>query len=96
MKENMVEYFKVLSDSNRLEIVELLIKGQRCGCNLLSNLKISQPTLSYHLKMLSSVGLTSVVRDGNMINHYVDKDKINDMITFLTELRDSKENSCKI
>jgi ArsR family transcriptional regulator len=96
MKENMVEYFKVLSDSNRLEIVELLIKGQRCGCNLLSNLSISQPTLSYHLKMLSSVGLTSVVRDGNMINHYVDKDKINEMITFLIELRDSEETSCKI
>jgi len=49
MNERMTKYFKILSDPTRLEIVELLLKGETCGCTLIDKLPISQPTLSYHL-----------------------------------------------
>ena len=44
---------KALSDSNRVKIVELLVNGEMCGCKLLDNLQITQPTLSHHMKILS-------------------------------------------
>lgn len=48
---------KALSDSNRGKIVELLVNGEMCGCKLLDNLQITQPTLSHHMKILSECGL---------------------------------------
>ncbi len=35
---------KALSDSNWVKIVELLVYGEMCGCRLLDNLQITQPT----------------------------------------------------
>ncbi|MCR5467864.1 MAG: ArsR family transcriptional regulator, partial [Lachnospiraceae bacterium] len=41
---------KALSDSNRLEIVQMLSEGEKCGCKLLERFEITQPTLSHHMK----------------------------------------------
>ena len=38
---------KALSDSNRLEIVQMLSEGEKCGCKLLERFEITQPTLSH-------------------------------------------------
>ncbi|MEL7569552.1 MAG: metalloregulator ArsR/SmtB family transcription factor, partial [Eubacteriaceae bacterium] len=57
--------FKALSDETRLKIIEMLIKsGELCACELLENFKITQPTLSYHIKMLSDCGVVKARRDG--------------------------------
>jgi len=96
MDKKMVEYFKVLSDSNRLEIIELLLKGETCGCTLIDKLPISQPTLSYHLKTITESGLATARREGNWIKHYIDKNIINDMIEFLEKLRDVEDTQCSL
>lgn len=96
MKEKMANYFKVLSDLNRLEIIELLLKGETCGCTLIDKLPISQPTLSYHLKHITEVGLATARREGNWIKHYIDRTKIDDMIKFLEDLKNASENSCSL
>ena len=41
---------KALSDSNRLEIVQMLSESEKCGCKLLERFEITQPTLSHHMK----------------------------------------------
>ena len=43
---------KALGDSNRLQIVQMLSDGEKCGCKLLEAFKITQPTLSHHMKIL--------------------------------------------
>ena len=47
---------KALSDPNRLRIIQLLIYGEQCGCELLEQMQITQPTLSHHMKALESCG----------------------------------------
>ena len=37
---------KALGDANRLEIVQMLSDGEKCGCKLLERFEITQPTLS--------------------------------------------------
>jgi ArsR family transcriptional regulator len=95
MKHNYAQIFKALSDENRLKILELLIQGETCGCTLIDKLPITQPTLSYHLKTLTEVGLTKAYRDGNWIKHHVDIKKIDELIEFLSELKVSQA-SCKV
>ncbi len=96
MYQRSAELFKVLSDENRLKIIELLIKGETCGCNLVDQLPISQPTLSYHLKMLHDVGLTRVEKIGNRINHYINKDILKDLNEVLNTFLNLKETVCEV
>ncbi len=49
--------FKAFCDENRLQILELLQTGEKCACVLLEDLKISQPTLSHHMKILCEIEL---------------------------------------
>lgn len=96
MNQEMAQVFKVLSDPNRLDIIELLLKGETCGCTLIDKLPISQPTLSYHLKLIAKSGLATAKRDGNWIKHHVDRQKIDEVIRYLERLRDMEEEACNL
>jgi ArsR family transcriptional regulator len=96
MDKELVKNFKVFSDTNRMEIVELLLKGETCGCTLIDKLTISQPTLSYHLKNITSSGLATTRREGNWIKYTIDRSKIDDMIRYLEQLRDMEKVECSL
>jgi ArsR family transcriptional regulator len=51
--------FKALADPHRVRIVNLLAASDRpvCVCDLTAPLGIAQPTVSHHLKKLTSAGL---------------------------------------
>jgi len=52
--------FGALADKNRVKIVSMLLKagsGACCVCDFEPELGVSQPTVSYHLKRLTDVGL---------------------------------------
>ena len=59
---------KALSDSNRLEIVQRLSEGEKCGCKLLERFEITQPTLSHHMKTLVESGMVNDRKEGKW--HY--------------------------
>lgn len=48
---------RALSDSTRLEIIQMLNDGEKCACKILEQFSITQPTLSYHMKILTDCGL---------------------------------------
>lgn len=76
-QENLAQVFKALSDPTRLKIIELLNdKKLVCDCssNLLQHLNISQPTLSYHMKMLTDAGIVLETRTGNFRRYAVNDD----------------------
>ena len=68
-REEVAIICKAMSDSNRLRIIEMLTQGEKCGCNLLEELQVTQPTLSHHMKVLSDCGLVSSYKDGKW-QHY--------------------------
>lgn len=49
--------FKVIGDSNRLKILEILRSGENCQCDIIPMIAQSQPTVSRHLKLLEEAGL---------------------------------------
>lgn len=60
---------KALGDSNRLQIVQMLSYGEKCGCKLLEAFDITQPTLSHHMKILCECGLVNDRKEGKW-HHY--------------------------
>ncbi len=58
---------RALSDENRLQIVQMLTKGEMCACRLLADMSITQPTLSRHMKILTDCQLVSSRKDGKWI-----------------------------
>ena len=51
--------FKALGDENRIRILKLLCSGEKCACQLVEAMKISQPTLSHHMKILCDCGIVT-------------------------------------
>lgn len=66
---------KALGDCNRLQIVQMLSDGEKCGCKLLEAFDITQPTLSHHMKILCDCGLVNDKKVGKW-HHYSINDEV--------------------
>ena len=58
--ESAAETLKFLSDRNRLRIVTRLARAETCVCDLIDELDLPQPLVSYHLAKLRKAGLRPV------------------------------------
>ena len=63
--------FKALADENRLRILDLLCSGEKCACELLEDLQISQSTLSHHMKLLCDAGIVYGRKDGKWVYYSI-------------------------
>ncbi len=68
--------FHALSDEIRLEVVSLLLPGERCVCELMDDLGLAQSRLSWHLKTLSDAGVISGRREGRWVYYSLNADAI--------------------
>lgn len=66
-QKEFVPIFKALADETRLKIVEMLSCGEMCACDILESFQITQPTLSYHLKILTDSGIVKSRKEGSWI-----------------------------
>lgn len=90
------EIFKVLSDSNRLQIIDMLSCGEMCVCKILEKFNITQPTLSYHLKVLSDSGIVTSRKEANWMYYKLNDKKMKEIIEFLQFIsNDKKDCICK-
>ena len=56
--------FRAVSDTTRLRILNLLLSGELCVCDIVTVLDVPQPTASRHLAYLRKSGLVTVRKDG--------------------------------
>ena len=61
--ETLVERLKVLAEPKRLLILEMIIQGMQCNCELGDALQMSPNLISHHLSKLRKVGLVNAERD---------------------------------
>lgn len=72
-----VRKIKALADENRLAIMLALQHGEKCGCVLLEEMNITQPTLSHHMKILCDSGLVNSRKEGKWMHYSLSKEGIN-------------------
>ena len=58
------DLFRALAETHRLEILDALITGEKAVGAIVTDLSISQPQVSKHLRVLSEVGLVRCRAEG--------------------------------
>lgn len=86
------EIFKALSDDTRMKIFEILRGGKLCGCKILENLNITQPTLSHHMKVLCECGIVTAEKEWKWSYYSINCEKLNELIDYLGSTKCRKGN----
>ncbi len=86
-RENTATWFHALSDETRLEIVSMLIGGERCVCELMDALDVAQSRLSFHLRVLKEAGIVSDRKDGRWVHYSLNRGRIEEMEALLHAMK---------
>lgn len=84
--------FKALSDETRLKIISLVSGTELCACDILEEFEISQPTLSYHMKILTDSGLINARKDGAWMRYTLNTELVDSLQDYLKLITAEKEN----
>jgi ArsR family transcriptional regulator len=88
--------FKALSDEARLRILDMLSCGELCACELLERFAFTQPTLSYHMRILTKAGLVRARKDGSWTRYTLEAERFASLRAFLDHAASDKEDCpCK-
>jgi ArsR family transcriptional regulator len=63
--QTLAEQLRVLADPTRLLIIDLLMQGVQCNCELSGALQLAPNLVSHHLSVLSQAGLVRAERDAS-------------------------------
>lgn len=85
--------FKALCDETRVCIVKFLQSGEKCACNISSELDIAQSKLSYHMKILCESGLVESWYVGKWTHYQISEQGSKVALCLLKEL--TKVNCCE-
>lgn len=67
-----VETLKFLGDGNRLRILKILSRQESCVCELIEQIGMPQPLVSYHLRRLREAGLVRTRRKAQWVYYSID------------------------
>ena len=85
-------FFKALADPVRVRILEFLKRPDAeccsaddrvCACDLEGALRLAQPTVSHHMKLLVQAGLVVPEKSGRFVYYRVDRDAFRAAASYL-------------
>ena len=86
-----------LSDPIRINILELMMNGEICVCDIVKVTGLSQSKISYHIKILKDSGLISDRQEGRWVYYKLDLEVLSDIQNWMGNLIQSSKNNrnCK-
>jgi len=75
---------KALSEETRLRIMNLVLKGEICVCDIMRVLNMPQSTVSRHIAYLKNAGLVRGRRQGTWMHYSVSRNDAGDEKGFVT------------
>ena len=81
----LISFLKIISERNRLKILCLLKRGEKCVCEIWQCLKLPQNLVSHHLKTLKDFNLISSRKEGVKIFYKLNKKVIKKYLKLLDE-----------
>ena len=85
--ERAIELFHALSDETRLQIIELLQKGECCVCELTDTLETAQSRLSFHLRVLRDAGIVRDRKEGRWVYYELEPDAFEEAETLVAAFK---------
>lgn len=83
--------FKVLSDSQRRAILEMLREGRLNAGEIAQRLQISSAALSYHLKLLKGADLVTEYKEKNFIYYEINTSVFDELIMWVKQFGGRKK-----
>lgn len=74
--KDLREYYKALSDTARLRILEQLARRELTVSELARGLRMSQPLVSWHLRRLMRTGLIRMHREGREVRCSINRTRV--------------------
>ena len=95
--EQFVGIMESLSDPIRINILELMMNGEICVCDIVKITGLSQSKISYHIKILKDSGLISDRQEGRWVYYKLDLEVLSDIQNWIGNLIQSSNNkrNCK-
>ena len=90
--EERAKIFKALSDERRLRILEVLQNGEKCTCTLTDEVNMPQSSLSYHMKILVSVGIVEMRNEGKYVFYSLRPEIIRQFLHEIEDMFTENEN----
>lgn len=84
--------FKALADETRLKIIDMLSCGELCACEILKYFNITQPTLSYHMKILTECGIVNAERVGAWMHYSLNAETARKIADYWEKSTSNKED----
>ena len=82
LKDNL-NLLKALSEETRYKIVEVLLKGEKCACELPMMIDRTQSNTSMHLAKLLDLGIVQSRRNGKQILYSINDERVCDVFRAL-------------
>jgi len=82
MRESL-KIFKALCDETRLKIVEFLLSGEKCVCEIVPFTKRTQSTVSIQLAKLESLGIVESRREGKSVYYKVSNPNVKKILKII-------------
>src|SRR5215213_7967554 len=73
---DVAELFKALADPTRIRLISLLAHTEMCVGDLCIALKMSQPAVSYQLRILRTLRIVRARKDGKHVFYTLDDDHV--------------------
>jgi ArsR family transcriptional regulator len=80
---------RALADPIRLQVIEALGNGERCVCDLTTDLGLAQSKLSFHLKVLKDTGLLADRQSGRWVYYRLQPEALERLQGWLAALASS-------
>lgn len=83
------DFFKILSDENRLKIIHALVhEDELCVCDIANIIDASVATTSHHLKYLKNFGVIDSRKDGKLVYYFIRDTKVLKLMEFGVSMKD--------
>jgi ArsR family transcriptional regulator len=82
---------KIMGDSNRQKILEILRKGEQCQCEIIPGINQSQPTVSRHLGLMEEVGILASRKEGTKVFYAASHDGVFEVLDWIDKIVEQSE-----
>ena len=89
--KDAVKVFQAFDDEKRLQILEMIRRGEKCACVILEDMQISQSTLSHHMKILCESGIVRGRKEGKWVHYSIDEEGSQRALKLMTSLTSVKD-----
>ncbi len=92
---NQSEILKALAYPTRIEILDILRRGEECVCRIFPAVKGSQPNTSKHLAKLMKAGILDSRQEGTMTFYWVKDTRVYEILELAQQMveREKRERS---